>query len=125
MDDLGDLKKRLTPEQYRVTQEGSTDPPFSHALYKNKEDGMYHCICCGVALFSSESKFDSGSGWPSFWSSQTDAVQTREDESHGMIRTEAVCQCGAHLGHIFDDGPDPTGQRFCINGSSLDFRKST
>lgn len=119
------LKKRLTPLQYQVTQEKGTEPAFTGTYYSTKDTGMYHCVVCGAELFSSDTKFDSGSGWPSF--SEPTAyskVDLRPDESHGMIRTEVICkQCGAHLGHVFNDGPTSTGQRYCINSCSLQFEK--
>ena len=131
MDDLRDKpeeywRKKLTPEQYQVLREKGTEPAFSGALYDNKEDGMYHCAACGAPLFSSETKFDSGTGWPSFFKPvDSENVELAEDLSHGMRRTEAVCRhCGSHLGHVFPDGPaDKGGQRFCINSCALDFEE--
>ncbi|BAN01521.1 peptide-methionine (R)-S-oxide reductase MsrB [Ilumatobacter coccineus] len=120
-----ELRERLTPEQYEVTQNAGTERPFTGIYHDTKEQGMYHCIVCDEVLFSSDTKYDSGSGWPSF----TDAVDpekvtVREDRSHGMVRTEAVCaNCGAHLGHVFPDGPGPSGTRFCMNSASLDLKQ--
>lgn len=118
-------KKELTPEQYAVLREKGTEAPFTGAFYKEKGKGLYYCGACHAPLFTSEDKFDSGSGWPSFDRViNSDSVKLVEDRSHGMLRTEVHCSsCGGHLGHLFDDGPTPTGQRFCINSVSLDFKK--
>jgi peptide-methionine (R)-S-oxide reductase len=117
-----ELKQRLTPLQYEVTQRAGTERAFSGAYWDVKDPGTYHCVVCHEPLFSSETKYDSGSGWPSFTEAiDPDKVTLREDRSHGMVRTEAVCAtCGAHLGHVFPDGPGPTGARFCMNSASLD-----
>jgi len=119
-----ELKKKLTPEQYHILREKGTEAPFTGQLLNNKKDGMYVCKACGAKLFKSEHKFDSGSGWPSFYDVfSSDAVKLTEDRAHGMQRIEVTCaNCGSHLGHVFHDAPaQPTGMRFCINSASLDF----
>lgn len=117
-------KKRLTPEQYRVLRERGTEAPFSGKFLENKESGMYTCAACGAKLFKSDQKFDSGTGWPSFYDVfSSDAVKLSQDNNHGMRRIEVSCtNCGSHLGHVFNDAPStPTGMRFCINSVGLDF----
>lgn len=119
------LKQKLSPEAYQVTQEKGTEAPFSGKYVQTKDHGMYNCVVCGAKLFASDTKFDSGTGWPSFDQAIPGAVKEIADDTHGMSRTEVVCSnCGAHLGHVFNDGPrETTGKRFCINSCSLDLEK--
>ena len=118
-------KIQLDPESYYVLREKGTERPFTGKYYKNKEAGTYVCKACGTPLFSSEMKFESGTGWPSFYDAiEKGVIETKTDYSHGMIRSEITCaKCGGHLGHVFDDGPNPTGLRYCVNSLSLDFKK--
>jgi len=120
------LRQRLSAEQFEVTQCSATERAFTGKYWDCHDDGTYHCIVCDAQLFSSDTKFESGTGWPSFFDPMTnDAVATKVDSSHGMIRTEALCaSCGAHLGHVFNDGPGPTGLRYCMNSASLDLKQA-
>ena len=120
-----EYKRDLTPEQYHVARRKGTEPAFSGKYWDHHEDGVYNCVCCGTPLFDSKTKYDSGTGWPSFYEPiAQENVKTEADDSYGMHRTEVTCRtCGAHLGHVFDDGPKPTRQRFCMNSASLDFKK--
>lgn len=125
MKDSDGWREKLTPEQYRVLREKGTEAPFTGKYHDSHEAGVFSCVACGEELFSSEAKFDSGTGWPSFTEpASLERVELREDKSHGMVRTEVVCRrCGSHLGHVFDDGPGPDGRRYCINSVCLDLRK--
>lgn len=122
MIDDDELKARLTPDQYRITRCAATERAFTGPHWNEKRSGLYSCVCCGAPLFRSETKYDSGSGWPSFWAPvEGDGIAEHRDTTHGMVRTEIRCAaCEAHLGHVFEDGPRPTGLRYCVNGNALD-----
>ena len=119
-------RRKLTPEQYAILRKEGTEPPFTSALLHEERKGIFACAGCGLDLFSSATKFDSGTGWPSFWAPLDNAVNTHEDRSFGMIRSAVTCRrCDGHLGHVFDDGPKPTGLRYCMNGLALTFKPAT
>jgi peptide-methionine (R)-S-oxide reductase len=121
-----ELRAKLTDDEFRITQQKGTERAFTGRHLHNKDKGVYSCVVCDAELFASDTKYDSGSGWPSFWLPLAgDRIATHVDASHGMLRTEVTCaNCGAHLGHVFEDGPQPTGLRYCVNSASLDFKKA-
>jgi peptide-methionine (R)-S-oxide reductase len=121
-----ELRAKLTDDEFRITQHKGTERAFTGRYLHNKDKGVYACVVCDAELFASDTKYDSGSGWPSFWLPLAgDRIATHVDASHGMLRTEITCaNCGAHLGHVFEDGPQPTGLRYCVNSASLDFKKA-
>lgn len=120
-----DWQNKLTADEYRICRQKGTEPAFTGMYLDNKEAGMYRCKCCDALLFSSETKYDSGSGWPSFFDKAADNIAEHTDTTHGMVRTEITCnQCGSHLGHVFPDGPQPTGLRYCVNSASLSLEKT-